>query len=97
MSDSFYAPLAALAARGTPTMVGYGVDDDFYADFSAARAGARLPRLLDAPGSRIEVRTLPGSIHGLRRLGAQESVVQVIEEWVSLLGAEQATTLARAK
>ena len=60
MSPAFYRPLAALADRGAPVLLGYGLEDDFWETFQVAARSPRLRRLLDAPDSRIEVETVPG-------------------------------------
>jgi len=85
MSPTFYEPLAELAERGVPVLIGYGIEDQFYSDFLAARAKPRLARLLDAPGSRIEVRTVEGSIHALRRISAQDAMVELTTDWLTEL------------
>jgi alpha/beta superfamily hydrolase len=85
MSGNFYGPLATLAGRQTPVLLAYGVDDDFYADFRAARDKPRLTQLFDEPGSTVAVKTLPGSIHGLRRIADQENVLALAEEWIAPL------------
>ncbi len=83
MSSTFYEPLAQLAERGVPVLIGYGVEDQFYSEFVAARAKPRLGRLLDAPGSRIDVRTVEGSIHALRRISAQDAMVTLTTDWLT--------------
>lgn len=85
MSSTFYQPLAELAERRVPVLIGYGVEDKFYSEFQAARSKPRLGRLLDQPGSRIEVRTVEGSIHALRRIGAQDAMVALTIEWLTEL------------
>lgn len=83
MSPTFYEPLAKLAERRVPVLIGYGVEDRFYSEFQAARAKPRLGRLLDAPGSQIEVRTVEGSIHALRRISAQDAMVALTTDWLT--------------
>lgn len=82
MSSTFYEPLAALAERKVPVLIGYGLEDSFYSEFLAARAKPRLGRLLDAPGSRIELHTVGGSIHALRRISAQDAIVALTTDWL---------------
>lgn len=87
VSPGFLKPLEKLAKRGTPVLLAYGLEDDFYREFAAKRGGPVLSRVLEAPGSRIDVRTLPGTIHALPRLRAQEAVIAVTEEWLAALNA----------
>jgi pimeloyl-ACP methyl ester carboxylesterase len=83
MSSTFYGPLAELAERRVPVLIGYGLEDRFYSEFLEARAKPRLGRLLDAPGSRIELRTVEGSIHALRRISAQDAMVALTTDWLA--------------
>jgi alpha/beta superfamily hydrolase len=83
MSPAFHRPLAALAERGAPVLLGYGVADHFWDTFQVAARSPRLRRLLDAPGSRIEVETVPGSIHALRRIAAQDAILRMTLDWLA--------------
>ncbi len=85
MSPGFYEPLVALAERRVPVLIGYGEKDDFYGEFTAARSAPRLRALLEAPDSRITVRTCPGSIHALRRISAQDAMLEMTETWLDRL------------
>jgi alpha/beta superfamily hydrolase len=85
MSPGFYEPLAALAERGVPVLIGYGEQDDYYGEFTAARQSPRLRALLEAPGSRFTLRTVAGSIHALRRIGAQDAMIEMTQEWLDEL------------
>jgi hypothetical protein len=65
-------------------VLGYPIGKDkFYSEFLAARAKPWLGRLLDAPGSLIEVRTVEGSIHALRRISAQDTMVALTTDWLA--------------
>lgn len=90
MSPAFYRPLAALAERGAPVLLGYGVEDDFWQTFQVAARSPRLRRLLDAPGSRIEVETVPGSVHALRRIAAQDAIMRMTLEWLARIDSSRA-------
>jgi pimeloyl-ACP methyl ester carboxylesterase len=79
-SPRFAEPLAELGARGVPVLLAYGADDEFYGPFREARPG--LTGALDAPGSRIEERVVPGRIHGLTTLAVQDAVTDLIEGWL---------------
>jgi pimeloyl-ACP methyl ester carboxylesterase len=81
VSPRFSEPLAELGARGTPVLLAYGTEDEFYGPFLEARPA--LAAALDAPGSRIEERLVPGRIHGLTTLAVQDEVTDLIEEWLA--------------
>jgi pimeloyl-ACP methyl ester carboxylesterase len=85
-SDRFYRPLATVVAEGMPVLFAYGETDESYAGFQAARRG-RLGRLLERAGAQVEIRTLPGSVHGVRRVREQDRVVALAVEWISSVGA----------
>lgn len=91
MSPGFYEPLAALAERRVPVLLGYGEGDDFYGEFTAARSAPRLRALLEAPGSSITVRTCAGSIHALRRISAQDAMLEMTETWLDRLESDPAS------
>jgi pimeloyl-ACP methyl ester carboxylesterase len=81
-SHSFVEPLAALVRRRVPVLIGYGLEDDYYGDFCAARQAPPLSELLDSPDYPVTVRTVEGSIHALRRMSAQQSMLTMTEEWL---------------
>jgi pimeloyl-ACP methyl ester carboxylesterase len=80
-SPAFAEPFAELGPRGTPVLLAYGTEDEFYDMFREARH--ELAATLDAPGSRIEVQLVPGEIHGLSRLAVQDEVTRLIVEWLA--------------
>ena len=83
VSANFSRPLAELCAQGTPVLLVYGTDDREYAYFSEDRA--HLADILDAPGSTIDERVMPGQIHGLSRLSVQDNVADLVETWLASL------------
>jgi alpha/beta superfamily hydrolase len=85
MSPAFVRPLSALAARGTPLLIGYGLEDDFGVAFQTAMATPRLRAALQHPSASITVRTVPGSIHALRRIAAQDAILAMTLDWLSEL------------
>jgi uncharacterized protein len=85
VSPLFSDPLAKLAARGTPVLLAYGMEDRLYRWFRKARP--ELAGVLDAPGARIEERLIDGATHDLSRLAAQDAVASMIEEWIVRLDA----------
>lgn len=85
VSPLFSEPFTALAARGTPVLLAYGTGDRLYDAFREARPA--LAAALDAPGSRIEERLVPGEIHGFTRLAVQDEVMDLLEKWLAELKA----------
>ena len=85
VSPRFLEPLAKLVERGTPVLLGYGDDEPFYEEFCSARRGKRLARLLSAPGSPIDVRTVPDEVHALLTLDAQDNVIGLAVDWLDAL------------
>jgi pimeloyl-ACP methyl ester carboxylesterase len=81
LSPRFSEPLAELVARGTPVLLVYGTEDEFYSLFREARPA--LARTLDAPGARVEERLATGEIHGLTSLAVQDEVMNLIETWLT--------------
>jgi uncharacterized protein len=81
VSPRFSEPLAGLAARGTPVLLAYGTEDEFYGPFCDLRP--ELATTLDVPGSRIDERMVPGRIHGFSRLAVQDAVATLLEEWLA--------------
>jgi uncharacterized protein len=90
ISPTYYDPLSALAKRGVPVLIGYGLDDQFYREFTESRTSPRLSALLDAPGTSVEVRTVPGSIHSLRRISAQDAILELTTDWLLALDSRPA-------
>jgi alpha/beta superfamily hydrolase len=81
VSPLFSEPLVGLATRGTPVLLAYGTEDEFYEPFRELRP--ELAATLDVPGSRIDERMVPGRIHGFSRLAVQDAVATLIEEWLA--------------
>jgi pimeloyl-ACP methyl ester carboxylesterase len=84
-SPRFIEPLARLSERRTPVLLAYGEGDLFYKDFCEAKRGRRLGAVIDDSSSTIEVRTIPGSAHGLPTLAVQDAVMDLGEEWLASL------------
>ncbi len=81
VSPRFLAPLDEAVRRGVPVLLVYGDQDDLWDDFERARSG-RLGEILQSGGSRIEVATLHGEVHGFTRVAVQDAVVEAITEWL---------------
>ena len=53
-----------------------------YDEFQQARSG-RLAEVLDRGGSSIQVSAVPGYLHPLAELDVQESLIEVVADWVN--------------
>jgi dienelactone hydrolase len=82
LSHRFMDQLAAVLDRDIPVLFVYGEDDPYGKDFDNARTGA-LGRLLDRPGARVRIETVPGRVHGLTSHATQEAVLAAILDWAA--------------
>jgi pimeloyl-ACP methyl ester carboxylesterase len=73
-------PLQDLAGSRTPILLLYGTEDPEFQDYEALKSG-ELARVLNGP-QPVEVKILPGQIHDIGRLAAQDAAVEVIKEWI---------------
>jgi pimeloyl-ACP methyl ester carboxylesterase len=73
--------LTTLLERRVPVLFIYGERDTAYAEFLAARHG-RFERLLQEAGDAVEVRVIPGILHGWTSIPAGEAAVGLMTEWV---------------
>ncbi|WP_375488564.1 alpha/beta fold hydrolase [uncultured Mycobacterium sp.] len=76
-----------LRARGIPTLFVYGAEDSYYRDFLRVRH-ASLEGLFSKDSS-LDIRVLPGELHGLSRVTAQELFVRTTLDWISQLATDQ--------
>jgi dienelactone hydrolase len=74
--------LATLIERRVPLLFVYGESDSAYKEFLEARNGT-VGRLLEKAGDRVEVRVIPGRLHGWVSIPAGEAAVDLIVDWVS--------------
>jgi hypothetical protein len=81
LSRSFCRELDNVTARGIPVLVVYGDDDNYFRDFEVARGGT-LGDVVNRAGARLEVRVVPGKIHGLTSIETQEATLDAVEDWV---------------
>lgn len=82
ISPLFLEPLEALVEREVPILFIYGEEDDFYQEFLRAKAG-KLGKILARGNGSVDVRTLPGEVHGFARTRAQGPVIDVVSEWLA--------------
>jgi pimeloyl-ACP methyl ester carboxylesterase len=81
VNPDFLEPLADLVERRVPILFVYGTSDRDYEEFQRSRDG-RLGTILKRGGSRIEVKTLTGRLHGFPQLGPQDAVIELISKWL---------------
>jgi pimeloyl-ACP methyl ester carboxylesterase len=81
-SPRFVKPFVALVRRRVPALIVYGKEDAYYADFMSALRG-RMEKALRAPDSGVQMRVLPGVIHGFRTIDAQQGVMDAVESWLA--------------
>jgi pimeloyl-ACP methyl ester carboxylesterase len=81
VSQRFVDQLDALVNASTPVEIVYGERDDFLSDFERGKSGP-LGRALERAGPGIRVTTLPGTVHGYRRMESQEQVLGLVTNWL---------------
>ena len=81
VSSNFLDPFEDVVARAIPMLVLFGEDDDAFHEFQQERQGA-LGHLIDAAGRSIDLKVVPGKIHGLRSLASQESFLDHSMSWL---------------
>ena len=80
MSDAYAGALRRLLDRRVPIFQLFGDDDSSYEEYQAAAAGPLADDLAKAPGV-VDVRTIPGKIHGFLSQPIQDGVVDAILAW----------------
>jgi pimeloyl-ACP methyl ester carboxylesterase len=81
LSGKFVEPLVYLVQRRVPVLFVYGTEDDEYVDFQQAKGG-RLGDLLERGSPLIEVKTLPGRVHGLASVAVQDEILRMVVAWL---------------
>lgn len=85
VSPRFEASLRDVIARGMPVLELYGAEDAFYEEYRAAVEGPLADVLPHAPN--VELRELPGRLHGFITLRSQDAVIEEIVAWAVRRGA----------
>jgi dienelactone hydrolase len=80
VARAYERPFRRLLQRGVPIVQFFGVDDSSYEDYQLAAAGPLAAVLAAAPGG-VEIRTIPGKIHGFLNPPVQDGVVEAILAW----------------
>jgi pimeloyl-ACP methyl ester carboxylesterase len=80
LSPVMLRDLTTLVERRVPLLFLYGERDSAYREFLEAREGP-VGRLLEKAGDAIELRVIPGVLHGWASIPAGETAVGIITEW----------------
>lgn len=81
-SKHFLDPLSELVEKNVPILFVYGTEDDDYQDFQEASQGS-LGEILARGRKNVEVRVLPGRVHGFTQIHTQERILETIADWIS--------------
>ena len=87
MSSQFLEQFRSVVDRNVRVLFLYGESDSFYADFRIALNGT-LGTIIEEAGAQIELRVLPGQIHGFTQLSVQDGVLHEILDWLASTNAE---------
>jgi hypothetical protein len=82
VSKQMLRSLTTLLDRGVPILFIYGDADGAYQEFLEASKGP-FGSLIRKAGDRVEVRVIPGLLHGWVSLTAGEAAVGLMTDWVS--------------
>ena len=82
VSSHFDRHIRSLVDRGVPVLLLFGTEDGFLPEFQAAAAGPLADVLAQADGS-IQVRTVPGRLHGLTTVAIQDAVFDEVVTWAA--------------
>jgi pimeloyl-ACP methyl ester carboxylesterase len=80
ISPQLLRSLTSLIERRVPLLFIYGEKDSAYKEFIEARGRFGLAR---AGGRHVEIRVIPGILHGWSSIPAGEKAVGLMTEWVS--------------
>jgi hypothetical protein len=80
VASAYERPFRRLVQRGVPVVQFFGLDDSSYEEYELAAAGPLAEALAAAPGL-VEIRTIPGKIHGFLNPPVQDDVVEAILAW----------------
>jgi pimeloyl-ACP methyl ester carboxylesterase len=79
----FLGPFNRVVDRRIPTLLIFGDEEDpTRVEFEQAKDG-ELGEILHRAGDLVEVRLLPGKVHGLRSLVVQDSVIELVTDWLN--------------
>jgi pimeloyl-ACP methyl ester carboxylesterase len=82
VSPLFDRHIRSLGERGIPIQLLYGTEDDFLHEFHTAAAGP-LADVVQQAGGAIQVRTIPGKLHGFTSVAIQDAAIEEIVSWAA--------------
>lgn len=80
VSSDLIRILDRLIDRRVPVLFVYGDSEEYYEEFQAASSNG-LRGVLERAGSLFTVQTVPGKVHGLAKVDAQNAVTELLLEW----------------
>jgi hypothetical protein len=81
VSPVYERPLRSLLERRVPILQVFGEDDSSYEEYRVAAAGPLADVLTGT--DRVEVRTVPGKIHGFLSPPIQDAVLETLVAWAA--------------
>ncbi len=82
VSSQFLQQFRTVIERDVHVLFVFGESDGFYSDFRLALTG-ELGTIIENAGDQVEIRILPGLVHGFTRLSVQDAVLREIFEWLA--------------
>lgn len=82
ISAPFVEQFRRVVDRQVRVLLLFGETDSFYSDFQRALSGS-LGSIVEQAGDRIEIRVLPGQIHGFTSLSVQDAVLDETFDWLA--------------
>jgi acetyl esterase/lipase len=82
ISAPFVEQFRRVIDRQVRVLLLFGETDSFYSDFKRALSGS-LGSIVEQAGDRVEIRVLPGQIHGFTSLSVQDSVLDETLDWLA--------------
>jgi hypothetical protein len=82
VSPGYERAFRTLLERRVPIVQIFGTEDSSYVEYRAAVAGPLADALRGAPNG-VDVRTIPGKIHGFLSPPIQDAVVEAVAGWAA--------------
>ena len=92
VSSQFLQQFRTVIERDVQVLFVFGESDGFYSDFRLALTG-ELGTIIENAGAKVEIRMLPGHVHGFTRLSVQDAVLREIFEWLAPGSAEDSPAI----
>jgi pimeloyl-ACP methyl ester carboxylesterase len=82
ISSQFLEQFRTVVDRRVRVLLLFGESDSYYTDFRRGLDGT-LGKLIEEAGDLIDLRVLPGQIHGFTQLSVQDAVLKEILDWLA--------------